>query len=90
VIWTHALGRYGEPEAIRSYMSTIGREMTRIDSPSGTLGLRGAQALLYDLSDSALLERATADSHTLPPPLLPNDGPYVPCGGPANDRSFVK
>ncbi len=83
VIWTHALARYGEPEAIRSYLGAIGRELKRIDTAE-------AQALLYDLSDPALLASTTADAHPIPPPEFPDQGRAVPCGGPANDASVVR
>lgn len=85
VIWTHALARYGEPEAIRSYLGAIGLERMRIDEPSGS-----AQALLYDLSNSDRLALTTADTHTIPPPEFPDEGRHVPCGGPANDASVVR
>ena len=85
VIWTHALVRYGEPEAIRSYLGAIGLERMRIDVPSGS-----AQALLYDLSDTERLASTTADTHPIPPPEFPDEGRHVPCGGPANDASVVR
>jgi hypothetical protein len=90
VIWTHAIPRFGEPEAIRSYLSTIGIERLRIDA-SGAIGDVGdGQALLYDLSDPARLAASTADRHLIPPPDHPDGGPNVPCGGPANDASVVR
>lgn len=90
VIWTHAIPRFGEPEAIRSYLSTIGTERLRIEAPGRVGDVSGGQALLYDLSDPARLGASAADSHPIPPPERPNDGPDVPCGGPANDSSVVR
>jgi hypothetical protein len=90
VIWTHAIPRFGEPEAIRSYLSTIGTERLRIDA-KGEVGEVGAgQVLLYDLSDPVRLSASTADRHPIPPPDHPDGGPDVPCGGPANDASVVR
>lgn len=88
--WTHSIPRFGEPKAIRSYLSAIGHERLRIDAPSGALDDGGAQALLYDLSDPSRLGVATAETHVIPPPDFPDDGPDVPCGGPANDTSVVR
>lgn len=79
-IWTHALPRYREPDAIRSYLETIGRRVSSIDDdPEDLEG--GAQAVLYDLSDPARLARATAETHDVPPE--DPDERHVPCGGPA-------
>ena len=78
-IWTHALPRYREPDAIRSYLETIGRRVTSIDDdPEDLEG--GAQAVLYDLSDAARLSRAAAETHDVPPE--DPDERHVPCGGP--------
>jgi hypothetical protein len=78
-LWTHALPRYREPDAIRAYLETIGREVMRFDDdPEDLEG--GAQAVLYDLSDPSLLARATAESHDVPPED-PRER-HVPCGGP--------
>ena len=90
VIWTHAIPRFGEPEAIRSYLSTIGTERMRIEAPGREAGLASGEALLYNLSDPARLALSNADSHAIPPPERPDDGPNVPCGGPANDSSVVR
>ncbi len=90
VIWTHAIPRFGEPEAIRSYLSTIGTERLRIEAPGRAGDVAGGEALLYDLSDPARLASSAADRHPIPPPERPNDGPNVPCGGPANDSSVVR
>ena len=87
VIWTHAIPRFGEPEAIRSYLETIGIERQRIDAPSGARGEDGAQALLYDLSDPSRLERSRADTHAIPPPEFPNQGRDVGCGGPVTETA---
>lgn len=78
-IWTHALPRYREPDAIRSYLETIGRPITSIDdSPDDLEG--GAQAVLYDLSDPARLASATAASHPVPAEDVSQR--QVPCAGP--------
>ena len=90
VIWTHAIPRFGEPEAIRSYLSAIGTERMRIEAPGRDGGLASGEALLYDLSDPVRLGASNADSHPIPPPERPDDGPNVPCGGPANDPSVVR
>ncbi len=90
VIWTHAIPRFGEPEAIRSYLSTIGTERLRIAAPGRVGDVASGEALLYDLSDPARLAVSAADRHPIPPPERPNDGPNVPCGGPANDASVVR
>lgn len=86
-VWTHAIPRFGEPEAIRSYLSAIGRERARLDAPSGGSGEDGAQALLYDLSDPVPLAKATASSHVIPPPDDPETGPDIGCGGGVLARS---
>ena len=90
VIWTHAIPRFGEPEAIRSYLSTIGTEHMRIEAPGEAGEVPSGEALLYDLSDPARLASSAAGTHPLPPPQRPNEGPNVPCGGPANDSSVVR
>jgi hypothetical protein len=90
VIWTHAIPRFGEPEAIRSYLSAIGIERLRIEAPGAVGDVARGEALLYDLSDPARLAMSAADRHPIPPPERPNDGPNVPCGGPANDSSIVQ
>lgn len=89
VIWTHANPWYGEPEAMRSYLSSIGRELDRIDAPTGATGQGGAQALLYDLSDPHRLSLDSADRHEIPAPDDPDAGRPVACGGPAHDASVV-
>jgi hypothetical protein len=90
VIWTHAIPRFGEPEAIRSYLSTIGSERVRIEAPGEAGEVASGEALLYDLSDPARLASSAAGTHPLPPPERPDEGPNVPCGGPANDSSVVR
>ena len=82
-IWTHALPRYREPEAIRSYLESIGRRVTSIDdNPDDVEG--GTQAGLYDLSDPVRLAGSSAASHPVPP-----EDPaerHVPCDGPGGGR----
>jgi hypothetical protein len=90
VIWTHAIPRFGEPEAIRSYLSTIGIERLRLDASGSSGDVADGQVLLYDLSDPVRLAVSTADRHPIPPPDHPDGGPDVPCGGPANDASIVR
>jgi len=90
VIWTHAIPRFGEPEAIRSYLSTIGTERLRIEAPGRDGDVASGEALLYDLSDPARLAASDAESHPIPLPDQPDEGPNVPCGGPANDASVVR
>ena len=90
VIWTHAIPRFGEAEAIRSYLSTIGTERLRIEAGARIGDDASGQALLYDLSDPDRLSASAADRHPIPPPDRPNEGPNVPCGGPANEASVVR
>lgn len=88
IVWSHALPRFAEPLAIRSYLSSIGTERLRIDAPSGTADEDGGQAILYDLSDPARLASTTAERHPVPPQVASERD--VPCGGPANDTSIVR
>ena len=42
------------------------------------------------LSDPGRLASSAAGTHPLPRPERPDEGPNVPCGGPANDSSVVR
>ena len=78
-IWTHALPRYREPDAIRAYLETIGERVISVDDdPEDLEG--GAQAVLYDLSDHERLARSSAEAHAVPPEDV--SGRQVPCAGP--------
>lgn len=82
VFWTHAIARLAEPEAIRSYLGSIGREVARFDGVANTRGAVSAQALLYDLSDPERLARSTADDHALPAGESGGDALRCPPGSP--------
>ncbi len=62
VVFTHALPRYAEIELLRAYLETIGRFVDEVPDPYELEGERAAGAWLVDLSDTARLEGATADT----------------------------
>ena len=85
VVLTHALPRYREREDILRYLDTIGTRRDQLSVPSQIAGsLRfPAEVFLYDLSDPALLRKASAHSFVSTGPALPNprfgcdDGPQA-------------
>jgi hypothetical protein len=66
--YTHSALGFREPEVIRSYLETIGKEREHIPDPFGARGQMEAAAYLYDLSDPSRLTAATWDSHQFPDP----------------------
>jgi hypothetical protein len=67
--YTHAALGFREPEVIRSYLGTVGKELDRIPDPFGARGQIEAAAYLYDLSDPIRLAAATWDTHQFPDPV---------------------
>jgi hypothetical protein len=67
--YSHAAMGFREPEVIRSYLETIGKEREHIPDPFGARGQAEAAAYLYDLSNPSRLAAATWDSHQFPDPV---------------------
>jgi len=75
IIFTHVVPIYAEADVILGYLRTIGTEKKKIKQ-------RGARAYLFDLSNPAMLSRATAENYTFKDNPVVN--PRYACGdGPA-------
>ena len=60
--------RFKAPKSIVAYLDTIGERLDVIPDPYGRGGQSEAAAYLFDLSEPDHLERADADTFTLPEP----------------------
>jgi Dolichyl-phosphate-mannose-protein mannosyltransferase len=78
-VYSHSARGFREPEVIRSYLETIGRERAHIPDPYGLTGQSEAAAYLYDLSEPARLAAANWETHRFPDPFT--DGPRDFCDG---------
>jgi hypothetical protein len=82
VVFSHTRNNGADGAIPLDYLDRIGRRLDVLHrAPSSGRPVEAAYAVLYDLSDSRRLSAASADTHPIPPELVPESVNPFECWG---------